>query len=199
VREAGRKLSSTPPRASKHTVIRPGSDMKEKSNRPRSETRLTGIEKISIAGTEARMAPLGLILYAQHYLKAAQSTEPHPNPNFSPVRTYLACHSLELALKAFLSLKKLSLQELSGGAYGHNLQSILHKAEEHGLADSVADISEYRENIQRASRYYAEKVFEYPAVGEALMAYPGNPNTDVLIEAAAVLVESLYDQCLHAE
>lgn len=62
------------------------------------------IEQISIAGLTARMGPIGLHMYANSFLKAAQALPP-PSVPFEPVRFFLVCRSIELVLKAFLSSK----------------------------------------------------------------------------------------------
>jgi hypothetical protein len=163
--------------------------------RPRS----TFVERISIAGITAHTGPLGLILYARWYLFAARQVTAPPETRLETVRTYLSCHAVELALKAFLSLKGQSLVDLSGGAYGHNLAAILAEAEAQGLAEMATLTADHKLEISRASEYYAEKLFEYPAVGEALTGFPGWPNNESLIAAADALVGALYDPCLHAQ
>ena len=52
--------------------------------------------------------------------------------------------------------------------------------------------------ILRASDYYSSKVFEYPALGEALQAFHGHPDTNILIDAAEKLVSALQEPCLKA-
>ena len=73
-------------------------------NRGKARVGKTFVESISIAGATARMAPLGLQIYAADFLAAAKAV-PSPVVPFAPARMYLACHAVELALKAFLSLK----------------------------------------------------------------------------------------------
>jgi hypothetical protein len=158
----------------------------------------TQIENVSIFGTTVRVAPLGLIVYAESFLSAARLFTISSAQDFIPARTYLACHAVELALKAFLSLKGHSLAKLAGGAFSHNLGTILTEAEQHGLSDVVGLTELQQFHIRRASKYYAEKVFEYPAIGEALSAYSDRPDDGVLIAAAEVLVAELHDPCLHA-
>jgi hypothetical protein len=57
----------------------------------------TFVESISILGVTARMAPIGLQIYAADFLAAAKAV-PSPDGPFAPARTYLACHAVELAL-----------------------------------------------------------------------------------------------------
>lgn len=136
-------------------------------------------------------------MYAQSYLNAA-STLPSPTVPFDPVRPYLVCHAIELGLKAFLSLQGSTMLDLADGSHGHNLEVLLQKAEEKGLNVAVPFTDDHRIAIKRATIYYAGKVFEYPAVGEAILGYPNMPSIDVLFDAAAVLVESLRQQCQEA-
>jgi hypothetical protein len=52
-------------------------------------------------------------------------------------RYFLLCHSVELALKAFLHMKGVSEREMRGRQYGHSLAKLFEAASNHGL-----DISE---------------------------------------------------------
>jgi hypothetical protein len=162
------------------------------------------IENISIAGQIGRMGPIGLHLYAEKYLIAAKAlpapghTESTPPRElFEPVRPYLVCHSIELALKAFLSLKGQKMADMKFQV-GHQLTSILADADSQGLASQVAITSDQRTAIRDATAYYAGKVFEYPAVGEALFAYPSMPPLSLLMEAATALIDALRQPCHEA-
>ena len=85
--------------------------------------------------------------------------------------------------------------ELSENAYGHNLVKILAAAESKGLSIQVTLTPEQRAEVTKAATYYAGKVFEYPAISEAVGGYPSLPRIDVLLEAANSLVESLAQPC----
>jgi hypothetical protein len=160
--------------------------------------RFAQIERISIFGITERMGPLGLHMYANAYFNAARSL-PLPTVPFDPVRSFLVCHSIELGLKAFLSLQGSAMLELADGSYGHNLETILKKVDEKHLGASVGLTEAQRAAVRHASLYYAGKVFEYPAVGEAISGYPGMPAIDTLFEVAGKLVDSLRQQCLEAK
>lgn len=160
--------------------------------------RFAEIEKISIFGAEARMGPLALQQYAERYFYAAKGL-PVSDLKFDPVRLYLVCHSIELALKAYLSLHGALMVELSEGPYGHNLESILGKALERGIDSLVPLRDDHRAEICRANTYYSGKVLEYPAVGEAMRGFRDMPTLDLLIEAAEMLVVSLKEPCLEAD
>ena len=78
------------------------------------------------------MGPVSLHMYAANFLSAASAIETPVVP-FAPARTFLVCRALELALKAFLSLKRRRLEELAGGAFAHDLEKLLAEAERQGL------------------------------------------------------------------
>lgn len=159
--------------------------------------RQAAIEDISVLGVRGRMGPLGLWIYAETYLKAAQAL-PSPADRFDPVPYYLASHSVELSLKAFLALRGKSLLELSSGEFGHNLITLLAEAQSAGLSDIVALKSNHLAAIESTAAYYEGKVFEYPAVGEALTAYSARPDLKHLLTAAQALVLPLHKPCLTA-
>ena len=118
---------------------------------------------------------------------------------FDPVRLYLTCHSIELGLKAYLSLRGALMVELSEGPYGHNLESILEKAIEKEIGSLVPLGDDHCSEIRHANTYYSGKVLEYPAVGKAINGFRDMPSLDLLLEAAEILVISLKQPCLEAE
>lgn len=171
---------------------------KKKQTRISVAKRYAEIEKISIYGLTERMGPIGLHTYANAFLEAVRTLPPASVP-FEPVRPFLVCHSIELSLKAFLSLQGATMLQLSGGAYGHNLEEILKKADENHLTSLVNLTDAQRAVIRDATNYYMGKVFEYPAIGEALSGYPKMPALEILYEVATILVNSLRQQCLEAK
>jgi hypothetical protein len=160
--------------------------------------RYAEIEHISIVGIKARMGPIGLHVYSEHYLAGAQALPSAKTP-FEPVRAYLICHSIELSLKTFLSIQGAAMIELAENSYGHNLQALLSRAEALNFSNLVPLTRQHLTAIQQASDYYAGKVFEYPAVGEAMSGYPKMPSIDILCNAAEILVESLHIPSREAE
>ena len=170
----------------------------KRTRRPSLAKRFAEIEKVSICGITERMGPLGLQLYAERYLAAAKAL-PMPDVPFEPVRPYLVCHAIELGLKAFLSMKGHEMVNLAEGQFAHKLGAILNEAESAGLLDAVPLSSTHLEAIKSAETYYSGKVFEYPAVGEALSAYPCMPPLNLLFEAAALLTSSLAQSCREAK
>jgi hypothetical protein len=156
------------------------------------------LENLSVFGAFARMGPLGLHMYAADFLSVATAAAP-PQVPFAPARAYLVCHALELVLKAYLSLKGQPLEQLAGGEYGHNLEKLLAAAVQQGLLDLVVVEERQSIEIRRASKYYSEKVFEYPALGEALFGYPHNPDIEPLLEVAKAMVVALEVPCRDAK
>ena len=78
---------------------------------------------------------------------------------------YLVCHALELALKAFLRGKGLSIAELSNKKLGHNLSAILKRAELQGLSQYFSVSAGLRECIDLMNPYYSTKGLEYMTTG----------------------------------
>ena len=172
--------------------------MPTKLRQPSRAKQFAAIERISIFGAVARMGPVGLWQYADAYKRAAE-TLPAPQVPYEPVRYYLACHAIELCLKAFLSVQGASMLDLAENAYGHNLDRLLAAADERGLDATIQLSIEHRAEVHKAADYYAGKLFEYPAVGEAIRAYPGLPDINSLLEVARYLVTSLAEPCLNAQ
>ena len=77
-----------------------------KSQKLSAAKRHAQIESISILGAVGRMGSLGLWVYADAYLKAGTAMPP-PSVPFEPTRYFLFCHTVELGLEAFLSVKEI--------------------------------------------------------------------------------------------
>jgi len=105
---------------------------------------------------------------------------------------------LELALKAFLSVKGRSLAELAGGKFSHDLVNLLAEADKEGLTTLVTLKADQLDQLRKASSYYKGKVFEYPALFEAVRGFPEMPDIDLLFSAVKALVEVLREPCLNA-
>lgn len=171
--------------------------MEQKKRKLSTTKKFAEIEVLDLFGSKIRLSPTGLWVYARSYAKAAQAL-PQPEVPYEPVRYFLACHSIELSLKAFLSTRGRSLLQLSEFKYGHNLEAILVSAETNNIDLTVTLSSVQKAEIKKATFYYLGKVFEYPASGEAIVAYPELPNLDVLIDTALHLVAKLEVPCREA-
>lgn len=91
---------------------------------------------------EDRTTAIGLARYAYEYLEAAILVDQTigQSPGFervSPIPAYfLALHSIELSLKAYLRHHGVSVRDLrSGRRFGHDISACYRKAKELGLCD----------------------------------------------------------------
>ena len=170
------------------------------------EKTTTNINKVSSMGNvvvvpqtaNLYLSPLGFHRYAAEFLKAAKGFQ--KTNTFSPVPYFLFSISIELALKAFLLAKNVSIASLIS-QIGHDLEKALAKAVELGLRDIVVISYHYEEELKKANCYYptkAGKGFEYFQVGKAVRGYPNLPSLDVLSEFASTLVSKLEPICFQA-
>jgi hypothetical protein len=155
------------------------------------------IESVSVLGAVARLSPLAFHRYATDFLRATEAVEPSDHP-FSPVASYLASRTIELALKAFLSARGYTFEQLAREPLGHHLDALLREAQQNGLSEHVRLDDASVAEVVSASRYYSEKVLEYPSVWEALNGYPDKPQPFVLLRTARTLVLGLEKPCLDA-
>ena len=96
--------------------------------------------------------------------------------------------AIELALKSFLMHVGIPLQDLRNPRkFGHNLESCLHTAVEHGLLEYAMLTSLDQEVIQKFSEPYRQKRFDYARVGE--MTLPAH--IDQLMPAANRLMDGV--------
>jgi hypothetical protein len=157
--------------------------------------------RIEAQTVNVNFSPFGLIFTAKKFLEAARTVvaaqESQQNGKWHPVGKYLACHSIELSLKAFLTLKGEKLNSLRK-RFSHRIAELLDETEKLKLEELVKLTDEERAEIKKAADYYARKVFEYPFVFEAARAYPGDPNTCHLLSAAEKLVDGMYQSCMAA-
>ena len=111
------------------------------------------------------------------------------------------CHSIELVLKAFLLVKGVSKQELKENPLGHNLETLLQRAEKQGLGSLVHISPGQQSELVRANNYYKSKQFEYfdlPMIMEATTGYKKLPDLTLLDQLADTLITGLRSYCLTA-
>jgi hypothetical protein len=166
--------------------------MSRNQKKPREHAK---VERHVFAGLAWRTGPLSLLIYAEDFLAASKSSTP-ADPRFQPARLFLACRAIELALKAFLSLREISLMNIMDRK--HYLKRLLIEAEKLGLEQHIKLQQIERDLISQAAIYYEEKVFEYPSLTEALVGYPEMPRLDGLFDIARRLVDALKEPCLAA-
>jgi hypothetical protein len=143
------------------------------------------------------LTPFGFLRYARHFLTAAQALP--ADPKFSPVPYYLLCHSIELALKAFVMASGKPLDFVKN-QLGHDLQKALKAANDLGLAAVAAVPPDEEAEIDKAHEYYNVKAkgFEYFNIEPAVTGYPDLPSLPVLEMVAERLVRKLEPVCLAA-
>jgi len=82
---------------------------------------------------EDRTSPLGLWMYADSYLDAANCVMAHSrHPHRAPVY-FLYAHAVEFALKAYLRSKDLPIQDIE--AHEHRLSPLMAACRERGLKE----------------------------------------------------------------
>ena len=140
------------------------------------------------------MTPYAFGQLARHFLFAGKSLDESQELSGGAVQLYLLAHSIELALKAFLCAKNISMDVLKRD-YRHNLVKLLDQAEILGLLAVVPLKPEHCAEIRRAKTYYDDKVFEYPNLKVmAEIVFQGRsemPNPTVLRNAAELIVTGL--------
>jgi hypothetical protein len=106
----------------------------------------------------------GLLCHAQEFLDAAQRIS-RPPLSGRLAQYYLLGHGCELALKAFLLSRGVSLSCLKSRKFGHNIGVLITKSANRGLnPDSFLSISDLQ-IIGSLSEDYMNKRFEYLEYG----------------------------------
>jgi len=110
---------------------------------------------------EKRLTSRGLLMYAQDYYKAFEDLYlKYPEViKMYEVKYYLLCHSIELAMKAFLREKGFTRKQLM--EIGHDLEKLIRLLHDNGVLIDV----ESMERTFSLSDYYKSKQFEYPQIG----------------------------------
>ena len=117
-----------------------------------------------------RTTPIGGLRYAADYLEAANNVDEKMGKKkgyeiISPIPVYfLVGQSIELALKAFLLSKGVSLRDLRK-KYGHDLHRSYRKAKEVGLAELVISTDEELSAIGWLDNLYSSKQLQYIVTG----------------------------------
>jgi hypothetical protein len=78
-----------------------------------------------------------------------------------PVKSYLLGHALELFLKSFLMKKGLSIKDLKGRSFSHNIDCLLEESLKHNIEDCFHISDELKADIASFSKLYAAKNYEY--------------------------------------
>ena len=121
---------------------------------------------------EDRTTAIGLARYAYEYLEAAilvdNAIGEKPGFEFaSPVPAYfLALHSIELSLKAYLRHHGVTARELRSKKFGHDLRACYRKAKEFGLCDHFTMRSDDMRAMLMLIDMNADHALRYIRTGE---------------------------------
>ena len=147
---------------------------------------------IEVPTRHINFSPLGFYKYAKDYLIASNAI--HQGESFSPVPYFLHCRSIELALKAFLATKGLSLKDAKP-KYGHDLNKLLSSAKREGISSIVSINTTEEGAIKKANSYYKKKSFEYFDLIRAAFGFKDLPDLNILSEFNKKLISSIEEEC----
>src|SRR5262245_7125843 len=91
---------------------------------------------IAPGGVHANLTCYGFHVWAEDFLAASKAYVAIARQG-SLVAHFLCCQSLELSLKAFLSLKGASRRTLARKPFGHNLDRLFEESDRQGLSKFV--------------------------------------------------------------
>jgi hypothetical protein len=146
---------------------------------------------IQVPSVHGNLKCYGFHLWAEDFLSAAKAYGPVARKG-SFVGHFLCCQSVELAFKAFLSLKGIERRKLAKKPFGHNLDELAKKSIDRGLSDFVALTAGDSNLVRDASAWYDSpggKRFQYFRVVDATTAFSGAPGYGQL-EALATSLQS---------
>jgi hypothetical protein len=114
---------------------------------------LTGTASLTAHGRRLQRA--GMYGYGREFYRTAMKT------GSLPVRYYLLGHALELFLKTFLLNRGFKMSVLRFKPYGHDLSRLLNESVSEGIAQHLAVSAELIQDLDKFSKLYAGKDFEY--------------------------------------
>jgi HEPN domain-containing protein len=136
-----------------------------------------------------RTSSMGLWRYANEFYETAVLTRKEKGDFYIP-SYYLICHSIELALKAFLRGAGKDLDFLKYDL-GHDLEKSFSQAKNNCLTDYATITKEFETSMKMVSLYYKNKGFEYITTGTKTL-----PNIDILIEGTSSLISEVRAFCI---
>jgi hypothetical protein len=95
-------------------------------------------------------------------------------------------------------VKGVPKNELKTKKLGHNLESILCRAETLGIEQVIQISTIERQELKKSNAYYADKRFEYFFVVPAITGYTDLPNLEILDWLADRFIVKLEAICLAA-
>jgi hypothetical protein len=135
--------------------------------------------KVKRQGIDANLAPDAFVKWANQYLKCE---EDYSLTGFSPVRYFLLCRAIELAIKS-IHLNSIGQPEVKA-TYGHNLIKAYQK-----FPTECQTLTGEEENLlSNASAIYNGKGFEYFNPEDSLTGYQRFPKIEELRALAHKIV-----------
>jgi hypothetical protein len=135
-------------------------------------------QNVPLQGVQANLTCYGFHVYAEDFLAAARAYAPGARTG-SFVAHFLCCQSVELSLKAFLSLKGMTRQQLRK-EMGHNLSKLFDAACGQRIGDFVAvDPAADASTLQKATDWYDTprgKRFQYFDLVDAMLGFRHAPD-----------------------
>ena len=137
------------------------------------------VTKVKRQGIDANLAPDAFAKWANDYLKCEDD---YSLAGFSPVRHFLLCRAIELAIKA-IHLNRIGQPEVKT-TYGHDILKAYQKlpSEYQTLTEAEQDF------LSNASTIYDGKEFEYFNPEDSLTGYQRFPNIETLRALAHKIV-----------
>lgn len=127
--------------------------------------------KVKRQGIDANLAPDAFAKWANHYLQCELD---YSLDCFSPVRYFLLCRAIELAIKS-IHLNRIGQPEVKA-TYGHNLLKAYQ-----GLPNEYLTLTEEEQDfLSNASAIYDGKEFEYFSPEDSLTGYQRFPDIEAL-------------------
>jgi hypothetical protein len=142
---------------------------------------------VAVTGVQTNLTCYGFHVWAEDFLIAEKLYAPTARKG-SHVAHFLCCQSIELSLKAFLSLKGMSRKELKN--LGHNMHKLYVGARRDGLDELVPLQPRDESLVQAANGWYdtpGGKRLQYFGLVDAMTGFKGSPDLASLEELAARL------------
>jgi hypothetical protein len=142
-----------------------------------------------------RTNSLGLWTEAHQFYTASNILINSKNSDVVTPSYYLACHSIELALKAFLRGNGMSLEELKCRKIGHDLEKALAQAISSGLESYIVLTEADHLAIQTINVPYKSKELEYIVTGPKsypLIEHLLTLNSDLLNNIKSFCIDKKY-------
>lgn len=152
------------------------------------ETSVHNIDRQPATGA-FNLSCVGFHMWAEDFLAAERLYAPTARAG-SFVAHFLCCQSIELSLKAYLSLRGASRDKLRAKPFGHNLKHLFSEASDKGIGNIVTLLTTDADMVAAASDWYdtsGGKRFQYFQVMDAVRAFKHAPELAPLEDLASRL------------